>query len=132
MAFSPVDLPIQEMLQSNFIVDLAQIHNSNVLLLKDKLEDVINTFEIDINTISIGTDNPINNIKTQNVIFQDGGWILQTGIPNQIIAQLSKNGSDQSVLGVDILNIDSTISADSITTNSLTLNDSLDVSLKDS
>ena len=34
MPFSPVDVPIQEMLQSDFIVDLAQIHNTNVLLLK--------------------------------------------------------------------------------------------------
>ena len=50
----------------------------------------MNTFEMDINTISIGVDNPINNINTQNVIIQDGGFIFQTGIPNQIIAKLEK------------------------------------------
>ena len=119
MAFSPIDLPIQEILQTDFIVDIAQIHNSNVLLLKDKLEDLVNTFEIDINTISIGVDNPINNIKSQNLILQDGGWILQTGIPNQIIASLSKNVNDLSVLKADYLNIDFDINADSISAVSM-------------
>lgn len=127
MAFSTVDIPIQEMLQSDFIVDLAQIHNTNVLLLKDKLEDLLNTFELDIATISIGIDNPINTIKAQNVVFQDGGWHLQTGIPNQIIARLEKNVNNQSVLNVDILNIDISLNSDAIVVNDLTVNDSLQV-----
>lgn len=127
MAFSTVDIPIQEMLQSDFIVDLAQIHNTNVLLLKDKLEDLLNTFELDIATISIGIDNPINTIKAQNVVFQDGGWHLQTGIPNQIIARLEKNVNNQSVLNVDILNIDISLNSDVIVVNDLTVNDSLQV-----
>lgn len=125
MAFTPIDLPIQEILQSDFIVDIAQIHNSNVLILKDKIEDLINTFEIDINTISIGVDNPINNIKTQNVIFQDGGWILQTGVPNQVIASLSKNGSSLSVLKVDYLDVDFEVNVDLIESNSVTVNNLL-------
>lgn len=125
MAFTPIDLPIQEILQSDFIVDIAQIHNSNVLILKDKIEDLINTFEIDINTISIGVDNPINNIKTQNVIFQDGGWILQTGVPNQVIASLSKNGSNLSVLKVDYLDVDFEVNVDLIESNSVTVNNLL-------
>jgi len=124
MAFTPIDLPIQEMLQSDFIVDLAQIHNSNVLLLKDKLEDVINHFEFDTNTLSIGIDNPINSIRTQNIIIQDGGFIFQTGIPNQIIARLSKNGSNESVLNVDHITVDSDIAADIISINDLVVNNS--------
>ena len=124
MAFTPVNLPIQEMLQSDFIVDLAQIHNSNVLLLKDKLEDIINNFEFDTNTISIGIDNPINSIRTQDIIIQDGGFIFQTGIPNQIIARLSKNGSDESVLNVDNLTVDLGISSDAINVNDITVNNS--------
>jgi hypothetical protein len=125
MAFTPIDLPIQEILQSDFIVDIAQIHNSNVLILKDKIEDLINTFEMDINTISLGVDNPINNIKTQNVVFQDGGWILQTGVPNQVIASLSKNGSNLSVLKVDYLDVDFDVSVDVIESNSVVVNDLL-------
>jgi hypothetical protein len=125
MAFSPIDLAIQEILQSDFIVDIAQIHNSNVLILKDKIEDLINTLEIDINTISIGVDNPINNIKTQNIVIQDGGWIYQTGIPNQVIASLTKDSNGFSVLKVDYLNIDFEINSDIIESNSLVINNSL-------
>jgi len=125
MAFSPINLAIQEILQTDFITDLAQIHNSNVLILKDKSEDLINTFEMDINTISIGVDNPINNINTQNVIMQDGGFIFQTGIPNQIIAKLEKNGNDESVLNVDHLNIDMISSMNDLSVNTATVNTSL-------
>lgn len=124
MAFSPINLAIQEILQTDFITDLAQIHNSNVLILKDKLEDLINTFEMDINTVSIGVDTPINNINTQNVILQDGGFIFQTGIPNQIIAKLDKNGNDESVLNVDHLNIDMISSMNDLSVNSVTVNTS--------
>lgn len=125
MAFTPVDLPIQEILQTDFITDIGVISNSNALILKDKLEDLLNNFEIDTNTISIGTDNAINYIKTQNVIMQDGGFVFQTGSPNQIIAKLEKNTGSQSVLNVDIINIDSSLSTDILTANSLTLNSSL-------
>lgn len=124
MAFTPVDLPIQEMLQTDFIVDLSQIHNSNVLLLKDKVEDIINNFEIDVNSISIGTDNAINSIKTQDAVIQDGGIIFQTGIPNQIIARLSKNGNNESVFNVDHLTVDLDIVANSLDINDVTINTS--------
>ena len=124
MAFTPINLPIQEILQTDFIVDIAQIHNSNVLLLKDKLEDIINIFEFDTNTISIGTSNPINSIRTSDIIIQDGGFIFQTGVPNQIIARLFKNGSNESVLNVDNLTIDLSISANSSTFNDITVNNS--------
>ena len=127
MAFTPLDLPIQEMLQTDFITDLAIIHNSNVLLLKDKLEDVVNNFEIDTNGITIGTGNPINSISSQDVIIQDGGFIFQTGVPNQIIARLSKNASDESVFNVDRLTVDNDVSADSITINDITVNNSISV-----
>ena len=125
MPYSPINLAIQEILQTDFITDLAQIHNSNVLILKDKLEDLINTFEMDINTISIGVDNPINNVNTQNVVMQDGGFVFQTGIPNQIIAKLEKNGNDESVLNVDNLNIDLITSMNDLSVNTATVNTSL-------
>jgi hypothetical protein len=124
MAFTPIDLPIQEILQTDFIVDIAQIHNSNVLLLKDKLEDFLNVFEVDTTTISIGADNPINNIRTSDIIMQDGGFIFQTGVPNQIISRLSKNGSDESVLNIDHLTVDFDIQADSITVNDIVISNS--------
>lgn len=127
MAFTAVDLAIQEILQTDFITDIATIHNSNVLLLKDKLEDLINNLEIDITNKTIGTDNAIESIKTDNLILQDDGFIFQTGSPTSIIAQLNKNISDQSVLNVDILNIDVSMDVDTITANTLTINDDLAV-----
>jgi hypothetical protein len=128
MAFTPVDLPIQEILQTDFVVDIAQIHNSNVLLLKDKLEDFLNNFEVDSNSISIGTDNPINSLRTTDIVIQDSGFIFQTGIPNQIISRLSKNGSDESVLNVDHLTVDLDIQADSIAVNDLVISNSTSIS----
>lgn len=127
MAFATVDLPIQEILLTDFITDIGVISNSNFLIVKDKLEDLLNGLEIDTNTLTIGTDNPIKSIRTQNIIIQDGGFVFQTGVPNQIIAKLEKNGSNQSVLNVDILNVDLSISVDGISVNDITVNDELSV-----
>lgn len=125
MAFTAVDLAIQEILQTDFITDIASIHNSNVLLLKDKLEDLINNLEIDINNRTIGTDNAIESVKTDNLILQDDGFIYQTGVPNNIIASLSKNAFDESILRVDILTVDSSMGVDSVNVNNLTVNTAL-------
>ena len=125
MAFTPVSLPIQEILLTNFVTDIASISNANSLLLKDKLEDVVNLLEIDLTAISIGTDTAINSIKTKNVIIQETGLIFQTGTPNQIIARLEKNSSTQSVFTVDKINVNIDIDTDSIVANSVTVNDAL-------
>lgn len=125
MAFTPIDLPIQEILQSDFITDIAQIHNSNVLILKDKIEDIVNILEIDTNSISIGTDNPINNVRTQNIVIQDGGFVFQTGVPNQIIARLLKLGNGQSSFNVDNLSVDFIAQINDLQVNDLTVSDSL-------
>ena len=125
MAFTPVSLPIQEILLTNFVTDIASISNANSLLLKDKLEDVVNLLEIDLTAISIGTDTAINSIKTKNVIIQETGLIFQTGTPNQIIARLEKNSGTQSVFTVDKINVNIDIDTDSIVANSVTVNDAL-------
>ena len=127
MAFTPIDIPIQEILETDFVVDMRIIDNSNFLLLKDKLEDLINNLEIDTNTLAIGTDTPISYLRTDSLILEDTGFIMQTGMPVQTIAALTKNGSDQSVLNVDILSVDSTIQSDSLSVNALTINDTLQV-----
>lgn len=127
MAFTPVSLPLQEALFTHFMTDVVTISNANDLLLQDKLEDLINNLEIDINTLAIGTDNPINYIRTKSVIMQDDGFIYQTGTPNQIIARLSKNLNEESVLNVDNLTVDLLLDVDALVANSLTINDSLNV-----
>jgi hypothetical protein len=125
MAFTPIDLPIQEILQTDFITDIAQIHNSNVLILKDKIEDIINILEIDTVGITIGADTPINNLRTQNIIIQDGGFTFQSGIPTQIIAKLDKLGNGQSRFNVDNLEVDINANLNNLTANSATFQNSL-------
>lgn len=119
MAFTPVNIPTQEILETDFVVDLRVISNANTILLKDTLESLINNLEIDVNTLSIGTDTPISFLRSDNIIMEDTGFVFQTGTPSQVISSLTKNGSDESVLNVDILNVDTTFQADSISSNSL-------------
>lgn len=127
MAFLPVSLPIQEILLTNFVTDIATISNSNDLLLQAKLEDLINNLEIDIANLSIGTDNAINYIKTQSLILQDQGFTFQTGNPNQIIAKLEKNVSNESILTVDILNVNSIAGLSQVTLTDLTVDNTITV-----
>ena len=125
MAFTPVSLPIQEILLSDFVTDVASISNTNDLLLKDKLEDLINIFEMDLNTISIGTDNPINYVKAGTVIAQGTGFIFQTNAPVQVISKIEKNVSNESVFIIDRINANLSIDSDEFTANDLTVNTSL-------
>jgi hypothetical protein len=136
MAFAPIDLPIQQMLQTDFITDLSVIHNSNVLLLKDQFESLINNLEIDVNGFKIGTDTAIESIKTKNLILQDDGFIFQTGAPNQIKARLYRNGPGDSVLNVDYIemqhatgqiNVPNIVIGTQITTPDLTVNNNATV-----
>lgn len=127
MAFLPIDIPVTEILQSDFITDIALISNSNDLLLKDRIEDLINNFEIDTNTLSIGTDNPINYLKVDTLIMQDTGFVFQAGTPSTIIGSLTKNNNDESILTIDILNVNQIIDTDGLTVNSMIISDSLTV-----
>jgi hypothetical protein len=123
MPFTPVALPIQEILLTNFVTDIATISNANDLLLQAKLEDLLNNLEIDLNTLSIGTDNAINYIKTQSVILQDQGIIYQTGTPNQIIAKLEKNGLNESIFTVDLLNVNAIAGLNELNVNDMIVAD---------
>lgn len=123
MPFTPISLPIQQILMTDFVTDIATITNSNSLLLQAKLEDLINDLEIDILNKSIGTDLAINYIKAQSVIIDDTSLIFQTGSPTPtIIASLTKNIGNESIFQVDrlITNIDAGF--DVVSINDLTVN----------
>ena len=125
MPFTPISLPIQQILMTNFVTDIATITNANTLLLQAKLEDLINDLEIDIATTSIGTTNAINYLKAQTVILQDTGLIYQAGLPTPtIIATLAKNISNESILTVDHIVTNMTAGFDTVTTNDLTITNS--------
>lgn len=127
MAFLPIDLPITEILLTNFVTDIATISNANDLILKDKIEDVVNQLEIDTVALTIGTDNPINYVRAQSFIIQDTGFTFQTGTPSQIIAKLEKNTNTESVLTVDNLNVNLIAGVENLSVNSLTVNTDLTV-----
>jgi hypothetical protein len=123
MPFTPISLPIQQILMTNFVTDIATITNANTLLLQAKLEDLINDLEIDIATTSIGTTNAINYLKAQTVILQDTGLIYQAGSPTPtIIATLAKNISNESILTVDHIVTNMTAGFDVVTVNDITSN----------
>jgi len=123
MAFTPIALPIQEILMTNFVTDIASITNANALLLQAKLEDLINNLEIDTAGLSIGTDTPINYLKTKSLILHDTGFIYQTGSPTPVtIASLTKNVSNESILQVDRIISNLALTADTLSVNTLTLN----------
>ena len=125
MAFTPVSIPIQEILLSDFVTDIASISNTNDLLLKDKIEDLINVLEIDLNTISIGTDSPINYVKAGTVIAQGNGFIFQTNAPVQVISKIEKNVSNESVFTIDRIDANLSIDTDIFTVNNITVNTAL-------
>jgi len=107
---------------TNFVTDIATITNANTLLLQAKLEDLINDLEIDIANTSIGTTNAISYLKAQSVILQDTGLIYQSGLPTPtVIATLSKNISNESILTVDRIVSNISASFDAITTNDITI-----------
>jgi hypothetical protein len=123
MAFSPISLAINEILLTNYVTDIATISNANDLILKDKVEDIVNILEIDIAGISIGTDNPINYLKTKSLVLSDTGFIFQKTGPTTTIASLVKNGSGQSVLTVDKINVNLDLVTDTVNVNTITIND---------
>jgi hypothetical protein len=124
MAFSPISLAINEILLTNYVTDIATISNANDLILKDKLEDIVNTLEIDIAGISIGSDNPINYLKTKSLILSDTGFIFQKTGPTSTIASLVKNSSGLSVFNINQLNVSSSTVTDSLDANTLIVNNS--------
>jgi hypothetical protein len=89
------------MLQTDFITDLSVIHNSNVLLLKDQFELLINNLEIDVNGFTIGTDNAIQSIRTKNLLLKDTGMLFQKGTANTTIAGLTQDTSFNSLFNID-------------------------------
>ncbi len=99
MAFTNVTLNTQPLLESTFISDMRLILNANVSVIKGKVEDLINTFEIDLTNKYIGVDNYFNQVKTNNVIL--GNSIVFMDSTNTI-GSLTKSAG-KSILTIDKL-----------------------------
>jgi hypothetical protein len=99
MAFTNVSLNTQTLLETTFISDMRLILNANVTVVKSKLEDVINTLEIDLVNKYIGVDNYVNQVKTNNVILGNGITFMDS---TNTIGSLTKS-SGKSILSIDKL-----------------------------
>jgi hypothetical protein len=86
MAFTNTTLSITPLLETTFISDMRIIVNSNVTVLKSKIEDVINELQIDLVNKYIGTDTPLGLVRTNNLVvanqllFKDGPSVGATTI----------------------------------------------------
>jgi hypothetical protein len=77
MAFVALSLSTQEILETTYVSDMRIISNSNVGLLKSKLEDLINNLKIDLSDKKIGVDpdstlTPLTELKTRVLTIQNG------------------------------------------------------------
>ena len=99
MAFTNVTLNTQPLLESTFISDMRLILNANVSVIKGKVEDLINTFEIDLTNKYIGVDNYFNQVKTNNVILGNSISFMDS---TNTIGSLTKS-SGKSILSIDKL-----------------------------
>lgn len=99
MAFTNVSLNMQTLLETTFISDMRLILNANNAVLKGKIEDIINTFELDLTNKYIGVDNYISQVKTNNVILGNGISFMDS---TNLIGSLTKS-SGKSILSIDRL-----------------------------
>lgn len=77
MAFVALSLSTQEILETTYVSDMRIISNSNVGLIKSKLEDLINNLKIDLSDKKIGVDpdttlTPLTELKTKVLTIQNG------------------------------------------------------------
>lgn len=114
MAFTQLNLQIDDILQTDFIPDAFSKSNANFLELQSNFEDLINNFEIDLANMKIGTENPIALIRTQDAIIKAGSLIYQTAVGTQV-ASLTLDSSNESVFNVDHLIVDEDLTVADIT-----------------
>jgi hypothetical protein len=99
MAFTPISLNTQQLLESTFIADMRLIINANNTVVQGKLEDLINTLEIDLTNKVIGVDNYLNSVKSNNLVL--GNSITFMDSTNTIGSLTKANG--KSILSIDQL-----------------------------
>jgi hypothetical protein len=111
MAFTNTTLSITPLLETTFISDMRIIVNSNVTVLKSKLEDVINTLQIDLVNKYIGTDIPISLLRTESLTVTNQ-FAFKTGnsANSATIASLTQSGN-VSTFYANNLNFDNSLIA---------------------
>lgn len=104
MPFTNTNLATTPLLETTFISDMRIIVNANVTVLQNKIEDIINTLQIDLVNKYIGDDLPITKLYTQNLqvstqmLFKAG-----TSSGAATIASLTQAGGYSTFTADDLL-----------------------------
>ena len=126
MAFTALTLQIENILQTDFVPDAFTKVDNNFLEIQSNFEDLINNLQIDISNKKIGTETPIQLLRTENIILKAGSLLYQTSTGTQVAA-LTLNSSNESVLNVDHLVVDTDMSIGNITASGTTTLNQLSV-----
>lgn len=120
MAFTTVSIAIDEILDTDFYPEVAIKSNANFTLIADQIESLLNGFEIDIPSGKIGTDTPVNYIKVKNLVVEDGSILFTKTGPSQTLFGLSIDGSNESLMNVDKIVADTSVSTVNVTASGTT------------
>jgi len=126
MAFSPISLPTQQILETTYVSDMRLILNTNSELFKNKLETLVNNLMIDLDSNTIGIDAsggavPVTKIKTKSLFIQgpDGKFAFSNGTASPLIEFSSISNNSIGLIKAGALQVSS---AQGITTTSITAN----------
>jgi len=101
MPFTETTLATSSLLETTFISDMRLIVNANNTIVKSKIEDIINTLQIDLVTKYIGVDIPIQQLYTNNVVIANE-LILKNGTAGTS----GTSGSLTQTAGISLLTVD--------------------------
>jgi hypothetical protein len=122
MAFTPIALQIEEILNTDFIPDAFTKTNSNFVEIQGNFEDLINTLQIDYVNAIIGVTAPIQSINTQSIKLNAGSLVYVNSSGSQV-GSLALDNNNLSVLTVNsIINGSGITTANITSTGTATLN----------
>lgn len=122
MAFTELDIQIQEILTTDFIPDFLPEINTNNSKLKQEIEKIVNNLEIDTTNKKIGSDTPIGSVNSRRYesladqLTNDGYYLMKTTGSTRVVMGHLKRGTislgvEGSELMVDKLIVNSVIEA---------------------
>lgn len=101
MAFTNLNLNIQQLLDSTFVADMKLIINANDAVTASAIQNIVNTFQFDLVNNNIGVDSYLNQVMTNNVVLGNSITFMDS---TNVIASLSKvtsGGVIKSNLSID-------------------------------
>lgn len=127
MAFTPLALNIETILNSDFIPDAFTKVNANFLELQGNFENLINDLQIDYTNAIIGVTTPIKSINTQSIILNAGTLTYLNSSSTQV-ASLTLDTNNLSVFTANTVNVGTQLTALNITSTGAAALASLSVS----